>query len=210
MAYSRGIGTAGAFRVHIVLAPVFETDFERQIQPNAPTRGGGSVLRELQRHLSSNTSAYGPPERTRTADLHEWGTRACSAAWRSGRWEEPLMRGFIIRVMRPMMRPGQSSSGRPPDQPATTAKPVSPQVGGFIISRCGAHDDGTGSIGIREPQMNRNTELRLLESRASSPRTTARHTDGHRTPAPHHPTASERSWPTINPVAPEGRGPEAG
>jgi hypothetical protein len=120
------------------------------------------------------------------------------------------MRGFIIRVMRPMMRPGQSSSGRPSDQPATTAKPVSPQVGGLIISRGGAHDDGTSTIGIREPPMNKNTELRLLESRSSSPPTPARPTDGRRTPAPHHRTSSERSWPTIKPMAPKGCGPEDG
>jgi hypothetical protein len=80
--------------------------------------------------------------------------------------------------MRPIMRPCSGTSLPAADDPPGVPVSVSPQVGGLIISRCGAHDDGTGLIGVREPQMNRDTALRLLGSRSSSPRTPARHTDG--------------------------------
>jgi hypothetical protein len=81
-------------------------------------------------------------------------------------------------IMRSIMRSCSSTSLPAADDPPGVPVSVSPQVGGFIIARCGAHDDGTGSIGVHEPQMNRNTALRLLESRSSCPRTPAQHTDG--------------------------------
>jgi hypothetical protein len=120
----------------------------------------------------------------------------------------------MMTTMRPTMRPCLGTSLPAADDRPGVPISVSPQVGGFIIARCGAHDEGTGSIGVREPQMNRNTALRLLKSRSLCPRTPARHADGRITgpssPAPHHRSSSERSWPTINPVAPKGCGPEDG
>jgi len=84
----------------------------------------------------------------------------------------------MVPTMRPIMRPCSGTSLPAADDPPGVPVSTSPQVGGLIISRRGAHDDGTGSIGVREPQMNRDTALRLLGSRSSSPRTPARHTDG--------------------------------
>jgi hypothetical protein len=109
----------------------------------------------------------------------------------------------MMTTMRPTMRPCSGTSLPAADDPTGVPVSTSPQVGGFIIWRCGAHDDGTGLIGVREPQMNRGAALRLFGSRSLCPRTPAQHTDG-RIPGPHHRTASERSWPTINPVAPKG------
>ena len=84
----------------------------------------------------------------------------------------------MMTTMRPTMRPCSGTSLPAADDPAGVPVSTSPQVGGFIIWRCGAHDDGTGLIGVREPHMNRNTALRLLDSRSSCSRTPAQHTDG--------------------------------
>ena len=87
----------------------------------------------------------------------------------------------MMTTMRPIMRPCSGTSLPAADDPTGVPVSTSPQVGGFIILRCGAHDDGTGLIGVREPQMNRNTALRLLDSRSSCSRTPAQHTDGRTT-----------------------------
>jgi len=84
----------------------------------------------------------------------------------------------MMTTMRPIMRPCSGTSLPAADDPPGVPVSVSPQVGGFTTSAGRDHDDGTGSIGVHEPQMNRNTTLRLLESRSSSPRTPAQHTDG--------------------------------
>jgi len=97
----------------------------------------------------------------------------------------------MMTTMRPIMRPCSGTSLPAADDPPGVPVSVSPQVGAFIVARCGVHDDGTGSIGVHEPQMNRNTELRLLDSRSSCSRTTARDTDG-RIIGP--------SWPDLNPT----------
>ena len=83
----------------------------------------------------------------------------------------------MMTTMRPTMRPCLGTSLPAADDRPGVPISVSPQVGGFIIARCGAHDEGTGSIGVREPQMNRNTALRLLDSRSSCSRTNG---TGHR------------------------------
>ena len=83
-----------------------------------------------------------------------------------------------MTTMRPIMRPCSGTSLPVADDPPGVPVSVSPQVGGFTTSAGRAHDDGTGSLGVREPQMNKNTELRLLKSRSSCPRTPAQHTDG--------------------------------
>jgi hypothetical protein len=90
----------------------------------------------------------------------------------------PQVGGLMVSTMRPTMRPCSGTSLPAADDPPGVPVSTSPQVEGLIVARCGAHDDGTGSIGVREPQMNRNTGLRPLESRLSCPRTPARHTDG--------------------------------
>ena len=95
----------------------------------------------------------------------------------------------MMTTMRPTMRPCSGTSLPAADDPTGVPVSTSPQVGGFIIWRCGAHDDGTGSLGVREPQMNRNTALRLLDSRSSCSRTPAQHTDG-RTDWANEPTNS--------------------
>jgi hypothetical protein len=92
----------------------------------------------------------------------------------------------MMTTMRPTMRPGSGTSLPAADDPTGVPVSTSPQVGGFIIWRCGAHDDGTGSIGVHEPQLNRNMALRLLDSRSSCPRT-------------------ERGGTTANPMASESR-----
>jgi hypothetical protein len=97
----------------------------------------------------------------------------------------------MMTTMRPIMRPCSGTSLLADDDLPGVPVSTSPQVGGFIIWRCGAHDDGTTSIGVSEPPMDRNTALRLLESRSSSPRTPARDTDG-RITGP--------SWPDLNPT----------
>lgn len=84
----------------------------------------------------------------------------------------------MMTTMRPTMRPCSGTSLPAADDPTGVPVSTSPQVGGFIIWRCGAQDDGTGLIGVREPQMNRGAALRLFGSRSSCPRTPAQHTDG--------------------------------
>ena len=88
-----------------------------------------------------------------------------------------LVGGFMMTTMRPTMRSCSGTSLPAADDPTGVPVSTSPQVGGFIIWHCGAHDDGTGLTGVREPQMNRNTALRLLDSRSSCSRTNG---TGHR------------------------------
>ena len=117
-----------------------------------------------------------------------------------------LVGGFMMTTMRPTMRPCSGTSLPAADDPAGVPVSTSPQVGGFIIWRCGAHDDGTGLIGVRDPQMNRNTALRLLDSRSSCSRTTARDADG-RTTGPTSPRTQQHRLPAS---ARQSRPPVAG
>jgi hypothetical protein len=73
----------------------------------------------------------------------------------------------MMTTMRPCSGTSLPAADDPPGVPVST----SPLAGGFIIWRCGAHDDGTGSIAVRELQITRNMALRLLNSRSSCPRT---------------------------------------
>jgi hypothetical protein len=59
----------------------------------------------------------------------------------------------MMTTMRPTMRPCSGTSLPAADDPTGVPVSTSPQVGGFIIWRRGAHDDETGLIGVRELQI---------------------------------------------------------